>query len=178
MIFPGRDPRQAFAIESESELCAFLREGLGPGGRLRDKAEVLILVAPLGGRSARVAPRLASCPRWGCLELPTSPKQLIEISPFASTCPETTLAHELGHAAGIGDHRENVKSNYMGLSCPRDQLPGRAGAQRRSRQGLRGPLPVLSGSSGRRRRPADPPTRGITSRPNSGVCTLFPSYPF
>ena len=82
-----------------------MRARLGPSG-ITVKSGVLIVVAPFGGPICSGHAQACFMPDFGstCPELATSPKQLILISPFASTCPPTTLAHELGHAAGIGGH--------------------------------------------------------------------------
>jgi hypothetical protein len=109
-------------INSDTALCDHVRARLGPAGITRTKSGVLIFVAPFGGPICSGHAQACFMPDFGstCPELATSPKQLILISPFASTCPPTTLAHELGHAAGIGGHREFDPGNYMGFGCPRD----------------------------------------------------------
>ena len=124
MAFPGRDPDKATTIDTEEKLCIHVLNLLGPGGIARVKDGVVIVVAPFSGPICSGHAEACFMPNFGstCPEFPNTPRQLILINPFAKTCPPTVLAHELGHAAGIGGHREFDTGNYMGFGCPREHF--------------------------------------------------------
>lgn len=94
-------------------------------GPMISRGGVVILFVPVNGDD------VCDGPAEGCYKAKfglecgggTPVSKLIVINSFsAKDCPETIVAHEIGHAAGQPGHRDRSgkKGDYLGFTCPRD----------------------------------------------------------